>query len=126
MEGGRGKSRPLTPDLPAPAGQLVMPKGLCPEGKREWARHVEWIRAMKLESPVDAGQVEALVRHLVRARKADRKGQGMLATQAWKAYSAQAGQFGMGPAARAKLAPAEGKPEGAGDVPEGLRDASAR
>lgn len=142
LEGGRGKSRPLTPDLAAPADPLVAPPGLSAPERAAWAVHVKWLRDLKLETAVDAGSIEALVRMFCRARQADavirRRGLTMttksngtirrpevaISSECWRAYGALAGQFGLTPASRAKLGPATKVPEKAGDVPPELRDAS--
>lgn len=142
LEGGRGKSRPLTPDLPAPASPLVPPPGLGKAERAAWTKHVGWLRALALESSVDAGMLEGMVVHYCRARAADavirRKGPVVLtklngpikrpevaiSADSWRAYNQLASQFGMSPAARAKLGGGAGKEERAGDLPAELSDAA--
>ena len=141
LEGGRGKSRPLTPDLPAPTDPLVAPAWLSREERAAWKRHVVWLRSLRLESKVDAGALEAMVHFYCLARQADRviRKRGLtvetpmgpkkrpevaVSNESWRAYAGLAGQFGMTPAARAKLGGEPEAPEGAGDVPPELRDAS--
>jgi hypothetical protein len=114
----------MTPDLPAPKSPLVPPAGLGRAEKAEWKRHAEWVRSLGLESGVDAGQFEAMVRHLIRARRCERKGEASLAIHSWRAYCLQADKFGLSATARAKLGTQPQKPEEAGDVPPELRDAS--
>lgn len=142
LEGGRGHSRPLTPDLPAPADALVVPAGFSREERAAWDLHAQRVRKLGLESSVDGGVIEAMVRHYVRARQAEReikkhgltvetmagpkkRPEVMIAKESWHEYTQLCGQFGMTPAGRAKLGGDGKKPEGAGDVPPELRDASA-
>jgi P27 family predicted phage terminase small subunit len=142
LEGGRGHSRPLTPDLEAPADPLARPAGLAADERLAWDSHVERIRALGLESSVDAGAVEAMVSAYCLARRARlivrKKGltvvtpmgikarpEVAIARDAWRAYVQACGKFGLEPSARAKLPPKKKEPEKAGDVPAGLRDASA-
>jgi P27 family predicted phage terminase small subunit len=134
----------LTPDLPAPGDPLVPPKTLTREELAAWRLHAEWFRSMGIESRVDAGSCEAMVRALCRARAADkalaRSGLTMVSTRgarvkrpevsisrdSWIFYVATATQFGLTPAARAKLGGSGSPRERAGDVPAHLRDASKR
>ena len=138
LEGGRGKSRPLTPDLPAPRDPLVTPKGLTREEAQEWKRHAEWLRALKLESRVDAGQFLGMIRHYCRALLADRaiarhgltmktqangtvrRPEVLISKESWAAYATLADKFGFSAAARAKLGAKATPPVKAGDVPEDL------
>jgi len=144
LEGGRGKSRPLTPDLPAPTSRLVPPATLSQAERAEWKKHVAHFHAMGVESSVDAGLVEGLVRMLCRARAADKviASSGMTTISAkgnevkrpevsvsrdsWQAYERIAASFGLSPAARAKLGGSGSPRERAGDVPAALRDAKRR
>lgn len=144
LEGGRGKSRPLTPDLPAPARPLVAPKTLSTAERQEWKKHVAYLREMGVESEVDVSFLEGAIRMLCRARKADaelaKRGTTMISMkgnrvkrpevsisrECWQAYERMAAQFGISPAARAKLGGSGGPHERAGDVPPELRDAKRR
>jgi len=144
LEGGRGKSRPLTPDLPAPSARLVAPKNLSLAERQEWKKHVEYLRAMGVESNVDVGFLEGMLRMLCRARNADavvaKDGMTMVSVKGnrvkrpevsvsrdcWQAYERMAAAFGITPAARAKLGGSGGARERAGDVPSELRDAKHR
>lgn len=72
LEGGRGHSRPLTPDKPAPPDPLELPDGLSKEKREAWRKHARWVAALKLETRVDSGQMEALVSAYCIARSADR------------------------------------------------------
>jgi P27 family predicted phage terminase small subunit len=143
LEGGRGHSRPLTPDLPAPTDPLVAPRGLAADERAAWREHAAAVRQLGLESSVDRGQFLGMVRAYCRARKADRvlarRGLTMsslhseiqrpevaISDRCWAHYERVASKFGLDPQARAKLAPAERRPEKAGDVPPELADASAR
>ena len=147
LEGGRGKSRPMTPDLPAPKSPLVPPPGLGSDERAAWKKHAAWVRSLRLESHVDAGQFEALVHFYCLARRAGRelrklrkltsmnKANGRtrlpevsIQREAWRDYCAIASKFAMDPAARARMGadPATDPDlDGAGDVPPELRDASA-
>lgn len=142
LEGGRGKSRPLTPDLPAPESALRMPSGLSAAERATWKEHGDWVRSLGLESEVDGGQFLAMVRMFVRAQRADRaiaKSGLVMVTRAngttqrpevaisercWKAYAQLADKFGLSASARAKLGAGGKREEAAGDVPPELRDAS--
>jgi len=144
LEGGRGKSRPMTPDLPAPESRLRPPKDLSKPERAAWKLHVARIRQLGLESDVDAGQVEALVRFYCRARAADKalaelglvtvteangeiaRPEVAISERCWKLYSQLATRFGLDPQARAKLGTGGPKPESASDLPEDLRDASGQ
>ncbi len=144
LEGGRGKSRPLTPDLAAPASPLVAPKGLSGPELREWRKHVEYLRDMGVESKVDSSFLEGLIRMLCRARKADvelarhgitmtsmkgnrvKRPEVSVSRESWQAYERMAAAFGITPAARAKLGGSGAPRERAGDVPPELRDAKQR
>ena len=139
LEGGRGKSRPLTPDLAAPSDPIERPRTLTVAERAAWKRHAGWIRRLKLESSVDQGQFLAMVRFYCRAQAADkiiaRHGLTMetlhngeiqrpevaISERCWKTYSQLADKFGLSAAARAKLSPGEQKPEDAEDLPAELR-----
>jgi P27 family predicted phage terminase small subunit len=149
LEGGRGHSRPVTPDLPAPVEALEPPDHLGEEERAVWLRHSAWLRKLGVESAVDAGQFEAMVRFFCRAQQADRvlrlkmaenplsgltmasgangevqRPEVAISDRCWTHYERLASKFGLDPAARAKLGSGEAKPERAGDVPPELRDAS--
>jgi P27 family predicted phage terminase small subunit len=146
LEGGRGKSRPMTPDRPAPKSPLVAPANLSAAEKRAWSEHVTYVRSLGTESRVDRGQFLAMVRFYCRALAADnvlaRRGKkgGLtietnsngqvqrpevaISERCWKFYAQLADKFGLSETARAKLGATETPPEGAGDVPPELRDAS--
>jgi len=141
LEGGRGKSRALTPDLEAPAHPLKAPKGLSRDEAAAWREHVGRVRELGIESNVDAGAMELLVRMYARARRADRelargltmvsdangrvrKPEVLISESSWKVYAMLCQQFGLTPAARAKLGGDGGHRERAGDVPDALRDAT--
>jgi P27 family predicted phage terminase small subunit len=143
LEGGRGKSRPLSPDLKAPADPLAAPRGLSREELAAWKLHSKWLRRLGIESGVDGGSFLAMVRHYCRAIRADgilrKKGLTMvsatngeirrpevsISAESWRAYSLLAQQFGLTPAARAKLGTKPERPERAGDVPEELANADS-
>lgn len=143
LEGGRGKSRPLMPDLEAPADPLEAPAGLSKAERAEWERHALYLRRLRVESCVDAGLFEGMIRALCRARAADRviarKGLTMstpangvtkrpevgISADQWRLYNQLAAQFGLSPVARAKLGKGGDAPERAGDVPPELASADA-
>jgi P27 family predicted phage terminase small subunit len=133
----------MTPDLAAPAKPLAPPKGLARDELSAWAEHVERVRELGIESRVDVGSMEVLVRMYCRARRAEvelakgmtmmteangriRKPEVLISESSWKVYIALCGQFGLTPAARAKLGPTSAPRERAGDVPEHLRDVTKR
>ena len=110
------------------------PRTLSRAERVEWSRHVEFVRRLKLESSVDAGQFEAMIRHFCRARAADKALKvingdmysARLATmsrECWKFYAQLADKFGLSSTARAKLGAGKAEPEKAGDVPTELSDA---
>jgi phage terminase small subunit len=87
--------------------------------------------------------MEVLVRMYCRARRADRelarsmtmvteangrirKPEVLISENSWKVYIALCTQFGLTPAARAKLGPTGAPRERAGDVPPELRDVGGR
>lgn len=143
LEGGRGKSRPLTKDLQAPASPLVPPRGLSSAERAAWAHHVRDVRKMGIESSVDHGQFLAMIRFYCRAQAADRvisrrglttstKANGevqrpevAISERSWKFYAQLADKFGMSELARTKLGTDQKKPESASDLPADLRDASS-
>jgi P27 family predicted phage terminase small subunit len=142
LEGGRGHSRPLATDLAAPKDPLVVPAGLSRAERAAWRVHVAHLRRLKLESAVDAGQVEALVRFYCRARQADailarrglttttkhlgaiRRPEVAISRESWALYCALADKFGLSATSRAKLGAVLAPPPQAGDVPPELRDVS--
>lgn len=144
LEGGRGKSRALTPDLPAPSSPLVAPAGLSRPERRAWNEHVEYFRDMGIESKVDSAYVEGMIRMLCRGREADailhksgltmisvkgnrvKRPEVSISRESWEAYRQAAGNMGIGAAARAKLGGDGGHRERAGDLPEELRRAKRR
>ena len=145
LEGGRGRSRPLTPDLPAPSSPLEPHKALSKAEMEEWRRHVAYIGELGLESRVDSAFVEGMVRFLCRARSADaalakartltmtgamggkvRRPEVQISRDCWKSYEQMAGACGISAAARAKLGATSKPPEKAGDVPPELRNAKRR
>ena|SRR3990167_2293042 len=142
LEGGRGHSRPLTPDLSAPSAPLVAPRGLSRDELAAWRDHAGWVAQMGLQSPVDSGQFLGMIRQYCRALKADRaiaKTKGLtvesrangkvalpefaISERAWAHYERLASKFGLDPQARAKLTGPQTPKECAGDVPAELRDA---
>lgn len=143
LEGGKGKHRPLTPDLQAPAEQLVAPKHLSADQVAAWTEHVAWCRKLGTESAVDAGSFEAMIVALCEARQCQaviaEKGRttygakgGLvsrpevaIAANCWDRYNKFAVQFGLTPTARVKLNATTEEPEGASDVPAELRDVSS-
>ena len=144
LEGGRGKSRPLTPDLPAPSSPLAEPAGLTDAERKEWKRHAAYIRKLGVESEVDSSFFEGMIVMLCRFRAAkaiiNKSGMTMvsakgnvvkrpevsIARESLQAYERMAAAFGITPAARAKLGGSGGARERAGDVPSELRDAKRR
>jgi P27 family predicted phage terminase small subunit len=120
---------------------MKLPAKLSAAERAAWDLHVGWVRRLKLESSVDAGQMLALVRMYCRAAAADavvrRRGmsyrllQGSFAQrpevgiskECWKLYTALADKFGLSATSRAKLGAGKVEPERAGDVPPELRDA---
>ncbi len=62
LEGGRGHSRALTPDLEAPSRPLKAPSGLAKDEALAWREHTARVRELGLESSVDAGAMELLVK----------------------------------------------------------------
>jgi len=147
LEGGRGKSRPLTPDLPAPKDPLRPPRTLSAAERLAWVEHVRDVRALGLESAVDHGQFLAMVRFYVRAQLADaaiarggrtggltvdtpsngpiQRPEVGISERAWRLYAQLADKFGLSATARAKLGGSGAPRERAGDVPPELRDARA-
>lgn len=145
LEGGRGKSRKLTPDLPTPSSPLEPHKGLSKAELAEWKAHAAYIRELGLESRVDSAFVEGMVRFLCRARQADaalvkakrltmvgakggevRRPEIQISRDCWKSYERMAGACGISAAARARLGATSRPPERAGDVPPELRNAKRR
>lgn len=140
LEGGRGHSRPLSPDLPAPRGGLVAAGGFSREQRAAWNRHVAWLVDLRLDSNVDSGNLEAGVRSFVLARLADRRLTRELAQKkldlaklrfyegardrAWGKYGMFLAKFGMTPADRARLSiDPPTNPEEASYFPPELSDA---
>jgi len=117
----------------------VAPATLTKEEKAAWDLHVGWIRKLKIETSVDAGQLEAMVRMFCRARQADaaiadlglvlvtdangeiRRPEVSISNECWKHYGQLADKFGLSASARAKLGSGEKKIEDPGDVPADLR-----
>ncbi len=143
LEGGLGHSRPLTPDLPAPTDPLLKPRGLTRAESASWDEHLAWIRQLRTESAVDAGQFLAMVRYYCRAQRADRavarygltmrtRSNGLvqrpevaISERCTRLYTQLADKFGMSPQARTKLGHQPEKPESASDLPADLRDAGS-
>jgi P27 family predicted phage terminase small subunit len=133
----------MAPDLPAPVDPL-RPSGQLNSAERAaWKKHVEWVRALKLESRVDAGCFEALVRAYCRARAADQvvakqgltfeglhgprpRPEVLISRNSWHTYQVLAQQFGMTPAARAKFGTSTARPEKASDLPAELSGGPAK
>jgi P27 family predicted phage terminase small subunit len=144
LEGGRGHSRPLTPDLPAPSGQLVAPRCLGSAERAAWKEIVSHLREMGTESKADAGLVECGATVICRKRRADavlaKKGLTMIShkgnvvkrpehsisRECMLIWISVAAQLGLSPAARAKLGGDGSHREEAGEVPPELTHAKRR
>ncbi len=144
LEGGRGKSRALTPDLPAPTSPLVAPSRLSAAERKAWKEHVQYFRELGIESKVDSAYVEGMVRMLCRGRQADailqksgltmisvkgnrvKRPEVSISRESWEAYRQAAANMGIGAAARAKLGGDGSHRERAGEIPDELRSAKRR